>query len=202
MNKALINFIFVAIVFSYSVAVKAKCTDSDFYNEFSNIINIEKSSAERTLSKLKILEPSICEDYNRYLLLSVIVQLSIEQEDIYQATHYSEMVISSLNSYVEDWNYGNAVHYVNTAFGLEAFNKGELADAGKYLLKSIDIPTTPQLKTFGPNFKLSKLLLKAGESNVVVEYLTKSITIWDLGRDKLENWILQINKGITPLMDK
>ena len=69
------------------------------------------------------------------------------------------------------WNYGNAVHDGNQILGLVALAQGDTTRAKDYLLKAGNTPGSPQLDSFGPRMILARELLRAGEKNVVVEYL-------------------------------
>lgn len=177
---------------------EAGCSDVTFEEDLSSAIIGGEKSNEAMMYKLLQMESTVCEDYNRFILESFIIQLAIQLEEIEKAIFYAEQLQPRIEKYPDDWNAGNAIHYVNTVLGLEALNSGDIESAAKFLLKSIEINTTPQINSFGPSFRLASRLLALGEQNKVIEYLDKASLVWFHGKDKLKYWKHQIEEGKAP----
>ena len=62
-----------------------------------------------------------------------------------------------------DWNYGNAIEDANQVLGRIALSKDEVAEAKKRLLASAGSHGSPQLNSFGPDFRLARELAEKGE---------------------------------------
>lgn len=91
---------------------------------------------------------------------------------------YGTNAIVRLNSARRDWNYGNLVHDVNAMLCLAALHGGDKKLAGEYLLCAGRSPGSPQLNSFGPDFSYARKLLRAGETNVVLQYLDLVGNFW------------------------
>jgi hypothetical protein len=82
--------------------------------------------------------------------------------------------------------------------GRVALKQKHVKLADEYLLKAGQVSGSPQLSSFGPNMSLANELLKAGHKAVVLQYFELCYKFWDMGRDKLEEWIKQVKAGKTP----
>ena len=98
------------------------------------------------------------------------------------------------------WNYGNAVHNGNAMLGRVALKEGDIVKAKEYLLAAGDTPGSPQLNSFGPDMSLANDLLKQGEKETVITYLTSCCRFWK--KPVLEGWIAKILSGRTPVLDR
>ncbi len=76
------------------------------------------------------------------------------------------------------FNYGNIIHNANTILGRVALKKNNLKQAKEYLIKSIEVPDSPQLRSFGPTYILAKELLEKGEKDIVLDYLDLVADFW------------------------
>jgi hypothetical protein len=52
--------------------------------------------------------------------------------------------------------------------------------------------------SFGPGMALAGELLKAGQKNVVLEYLDLCRNFWKRGGEKITLWKTEIGAGLTP----
>ena len=91
---------------------------------------------------------------------------------------YGTNAIARLDPTRRDWNYGNLVHDVNAMLCLAALHDGDKKRAGEYLLRAGRSPGSPQLGSFGPDFSYAAKLLKAGETNAVLQYLDLVGNFW------------------------
>jgi tetratricopeptide (TPR) repeat protein len=101
-------------------------------------------------------------------------------------------------SYQSDWNYGNAIHFAHTALGLLALRESDTATAAEELKKSGSTPGSPQLNSFGPSMELAKALLRAGQIDVVLDYLNYCREFWEMGHARLDVWDAKIRSGQVP----
>jgi hypothetical protein len=100
--------------------------------------------------------------------------------------------------YAKDWNYGNAIHSAHLARGHCALTRGDLPSARASLLAAGDTPGSPQLNSFGPRMNLAREFLRRGESEVVLDYITKLRRFWELDAGALDKWTEMIREGRTP----
>ncbi|HVN17324.1 MAG TPA: hypothetical protein VMU05_01080, partial [Dongiaceae bacterium] len=96
------------------------------------------------------------------------------------------------------WNYGNAIFYGNVVLGHVALQRGDLEQAGHYLLAAADTPGSPQLDSFGPNMVLAKELLDNGQSDVVLQYFALCKNFWKRDRGRLDEWSATVREGKVP----
>ncbi len=96
--------------------------------------------------------------------------------------------------------YGDAVYMDHTYRGLLALDAGDLATARLELLKSGKAPSSPVLKSFGPNLSLGKRMLEAGEKETVLKFLDlcKSFWVLPLRLMHIPRWKKSIEAGEPP----
>jgi hypothetical protein len=68
---------------------------------------------------------------------------------------------------------------------LIALGKGEVEEAKKLMLASLDSKGSPQMNSFGPNIRLAKALLEKKETAVVLEYFAKCDQFWEMGHQRI-----------------
>ena len=80
--------------------------------------------------------------------------------------------------------------------GHVAVARGDVQRAGRELLLAMEGPTTPVLRSFGPDVGLAALLLSLGHREVVITYLEWVLRAWhdDL---VIQSWISAIRAGAT-----
>lgn len=115
-----------------------------------------------------------------------------------KAGHYSNELLEMAPQYPKDWNYGNAVFYGNLVLGRIAVSRGNLPQAGQYLLAAGASSGSPQLNSFGPNMSLAKELLEKGQSAVVVQYFALCKKFWKMDYGKLDQWTAAARAGKVP----
>jgi len=91
---------------------------------------------------------------------------------------YGTNAIARLDPAKPDWNYGNLVHDVNAMLCLAALHAGDKKQADEYLFSAGRSPGSPQLDSFGPDFSYAAKMLKAGETNAVLQYLDLVGNFW------------------------
>jgi hypothetical protein len=127
-----------------------------------------------------------------------LAKLAFSADDIDKAEAYSEQLLQIAPQYPKDWNYGNAIYYGNFVLGRIAVLRGNLVQAGQYLLAAGGTPGSPQLNSFGPNMTLARELLEKGQSEVVLQYFTLCKSFWKMDYGKLDQWSAVIRAGGIP----
>jgi hypothetical protein len=115
-----------------------------------------------------------------------------------KAEAYSKQLLQMAAQYPKDWNYGNAIYYGNFVLGRIAVQRGNLVQAGQYLLAAGGTPGSPQLNSFGPNMTLAQELLAKGQSDVVLQYFALCKNFWKMERGKLDEWSAAVRNGGVP----
>ena len=128
-------------------------------------------------------------------LLSRLGMAAFVVGDLDKARTYAEAMLADIP---DDWNRGNRIHYGNLVLGRIALSDGDLGGAGRHLLAAGRTPGSPQLNSFGPDMALAKDLLNRGETQTVRRYLELCLEFWEMGQDRLRNWIALIEAGRTP----
>jgi hypothetical protein len=138
----------------------------------------------------------------KWYLLSHLAETALLAGKMAQASRHARLLLSQAASFPGDWNYGNALYVGNEVLGLIAFKRRRLADARKCLLAAGATPGSPQLNSFGPSFKLARLLLEAGERELVLKYIELCSKFWDMGQQKLSAWAAEIQSGGLPSLSR
>ncbi len=111
---------------------------------------------------------------------------------------YARALIERAGRHVDDWNYGNALHFGNIALGRVAMARGEVEAAKTFLGLAGSAPSSPQLASFGPNMSLAKALLEVREVDAVLEFMTRCAVFWAAGAHTLSVWRAEISNGEMP----
>lgn len=149
---------------------------------------------KRALAQFE-LAYELSDELRRGYLLTDLGASAFHAGDIEKAAAYAEEM---LEENVKDWNYGNRIHYGNLTLGRIALLGGNIEEAKSRLVAAGETPGSPQLDSFGPDMTLARELLKQGESETVLQYLSLCSDFWELGRRNLKDWIAQIEGGTTP----
>ncbi len=115
-----------------------------------------------------------------------------------KAEAYAKQLLQMAPQYPKSWNYGNAIFYGNVVLGHVALQRGNLEQAGHYLLAAADTPGSPQLDSFGPNMVLAKELLDKGQSDVVLQYFALCRNFWKRDHGRLDEWSATVREGKVP----
>jgi len=91
-----------------------------------------------------------------------------------EAEHYGQDLLAMERGTVLPDQGKNRVHRAHTVLGQIALERGDLAQAGQHLLASAEqAPLTPTITTFGPEMVLARQLARAGQWEVVAQYLRR-----------------------------
>jgi hypothetical protein len=114
------------------------------------------------------------------------------------AQRFADESLGLAQRYVDDWNYGNAVHAGHTVRGLLALDRGDVPQAIAELEYSGATNGSPQLDSFGPSMRLAKALLAHGERDAVLHYFEQCARFWEGGRSVLNIWAAKVRNGGIP----
>ncbi|WP_372895090.1 hypothetical protein [Stieleria sp.] len=134
----------------------------------------------------------------RFYALNRAAKNALKKGKTEEARKLAEELLRRAQTQREDWNYGNAIQDGNQVLGRLALATGDIAEAKKRLLASVDSQGSPQMNSFGPNMQLAKDLLAANEKQVVLEYFDLCRKFWKLGVDRLDAWTEAVENGETP----
>ena len=114
------------------------------------------------------------------------------------AISLAERTLTLAPDFMDNWNYGNAVHYGHHALGLCALHNGQTDEAVAQLHQAGSTPGSPQLNSFGPSMQLAKALAAQGEFDAVLTYLEQCRVFWKSGEVWLDIWKKKLQAGIVP----
>ena len=191
----LYNLLFALPILLFTVNAFSKIDDNTFADNIQYAMSLE-NMADRRNGLLSILKNA--DQYQSFVILPYLAKADIFIKDYDSAKKHAEQIKLISNTYINNWNYGNAMHAYYTVMGMISFSEGSIEDAKDNLLKSADVPTSPQLSSFGPSMILADSLLKKGEINCVISYLRKMKAIWKNHHGRLDSWISSIKGGGKP----
>ena len=134
----------------------------------------------------------------RFYELRGLAKAAVEAGVLDKAGAYAVELLRMAPQYPRDWNYGNAVHDGNMVLGQVALRQGNAAGARQYLLEAGKTGGSPQLNSFGPNMRLAKELLDAGDRDSVLRYFDLCRSFWKMGGQKLDAWTAMVRGGGKP----
>lgn len=139
-------------------------------------------------------------DYVRLLGLRGTAELALRFGRLDRAARLARELVSLAERFRADFYYGNAVHHGHLILGRVALGRGDRAAAGDELLAAGRTPGSPQLGSFGPNMRLARDLLRAGERDVVLRYLELCAGFWVYpgAGEVLAGWADQVRGGSVP----
>lgn len=178
------NFIWIDLIKMYFASERYNAKQLENKNEQQILY---ENALKYLTESLKIFEnikftdsnDSIKRVYNYYLgiLKEDIAFAALEAGELDLAKRTAKELLIE-NSDKLSFNYGNKIHDANTILGRVSLRKSDLQQAKVYLIKSIEVPASPQLSTFGPSYILAKELLELGEKEIVLSYLDMVFNIW------------------------
>jgi hypothetical protein len=136
--------------------------------------------------------------YPRFLTLDSAAKRAVERRDYDRATLLARELLSLADAYGDDWNHGNALHHGHLVLGRVALAAGDVPTARAELLLAGQTPGSPQLDSFGPNMRLARDLLRAGEREVVLQYFALCRRFWKMGVQQLAQWTADAEQGRVP----
>ncbi len=146
--------------------------------------------------------PSLWRQMRRAAILPDITAAAMEAGELSKAAAYAdEMLAMGMGPVAPgNWNAGNLIHYGHITLGRLALMTGDVDAAAEHLRRAGSTHGSPQLDSFGPDFRLANELLAHGRTEVVLEYLELCRRFWKLGTDALDRWSAQIRAGRRPVL--
>ena len=160
-------------------------------------LGLPPSSPQEQLSALE-KKTSGLSGRDLFYELADLAKKALNAGEIDKAEVYSKQLLQMARQYPKDWNYGSAIFYGNFVLGRIAIQRGNVKQAGQYLLAAGATPGSPQLDSFGPNMTLAKELLEKGQSGVVLQYFALCKNFWEHGGRKLDEWGVAVRGGKSP----
>jgi hypothetical protein len=143
---------------------------------------------------LRFTDPNRCRFYRMHGRLKRAMKVG--NSDVVRELAGEYLTLAEL--FPDDWNYGNAIHNANLAFGFMSLQNRDLEMAKQYLLKAGMTPGSPQLNSFGPNMALARQLLFEGEKDVVLQYLQLCRKFWEMEEGLIDYWSELIKQDNIP----
>ncbi len=162
----------------------------------------KKILAKKTIEEFEIALKLSKNDEDKFYILTNILEFIFETEDYEKAKGYAISTLELAEKFKDNWNYGNGYFYGNILLGRISLEEGNLEKAKEYLILAGNTPGSPKLNSFGPNMILAKELSQKRERNVIIEYLKLCGKFWKLGKEKLDKWLKEIEKGLIPDFEK
>lgn len=158
---------------------------------------MKKANHDLSQKALKELEASLTDEEAFYALPRAAFAAFNTGDTEAAETHANHLLVLA-ESYKDNWNYGNALHAGRTVLGLVALERGNKEAAANWLIASAETHGSAQLGSFGPTMQLANALLKAGESDAVLNYLCKCKAFWHSGAAWLRIWESKVKRGVVP----
>jgi tetratricopeptide (TPR) repeat protein len=139
---------------------------------------------------------------HRFYALTEAAWASAELGQFDKAENYANELLRLSRDFQTNWNYGNALHYGHIALGIVSLSEGNISEASSHLLEAGRTPGSPQLDSAGPDMTLARRLLKRGEKDEVLVYLSECGRFWKNGHLKLLLWRWEIKLGLIPAFNR
>jgi hypothetical protein len=180
-----------------SVCINLEPTNAEWYQKLAHILQLSSRDQEVLAKALVLMERSLEleKPEARESLLTGMLRLAVDAEADQKAALWGQELLDKVQP---GWNEGNARHQAHLALGRLALKQGQLEEAESRLLKAGQVPTSPQLGSFGPNMLLAQELLERGSTRPVLEYLEECKAFWASGTLELSQWIEEIKAGEKP----
>ncbi|MBN9414956.1 hypothetical protein ABS71_19395 [bacterium SCN 62-11] len=171
--------------------------NAEWYRKLAHILQLSSRDQDILAKALVLMERSLEleKPEARESLLTDMLRLAVDAQEDQKAALWGQELIDKAQP---GWNQGNALHQAHLALGRLALKQDQLAEAETRLLKAAQVPTSPQLGSFGPNMLLAQELLERGSTQPVLDYLEECKTFWASGTAELEEWIEEIKDGRKP----
>lgn len=138
-------------------------------------------------------------DIEKCFPLADIAKDDVNRGKIAEARAYATELLAMVERHKADASdYGVAIHDGNMVLGRIALIDHKTEEAKRYLLKAGMTPGAPTLDSFGPNMRLAKDLIEAGERDTVIEYFHECRRFWGDHKETLDDWEATVKAGGTP----
>jgi thiol-disulfide isomerase/thioredoxin len=137
-------------------------------------------------------------DMSRISPLESLAESCVDAGDFAKAAGTARELLALAAKYPDSWAYGNAIHHGNIVLGRVALHAGDTAEAAHRLQVAGGVKGSPQLNSFGPDWKLAAELMAHGEKDAVLAYIDLCRKFWTSGASRLDSWASAIRAGGVP----
>jgi tetratricopeptide (TPR) repeat protein len=131
---------------------------------------------------------------NKVYMITRMAKSALDCAKLKEAEKYAREMQHLAEKYGDkDENGVRLLFNANLVLGGIALKQGKTAEAGRYLLKAGEKPDSLRRN---PDFTLAKNLLKAGQKDVVLQFIQSCSKFWS--KALCEKWIKQIKEGKVP----
>ena len=95
-------------------------------------------------------------------------------------------------------NVGTVHHFAHIVLGRIAVAAGDLEEAQRQLGLAGGVPSSPHLRSYGPDMRLADELLRAGRKDAVLRYLEQCEVLWGQMGLALSAWTDEVRAGRIP----
>ncbi len=141
-------------------------------------------------------------ELQRFYVVSKEIDEALFVNDLGVVEALANEYLQLAEKFKKNWNYGNAIHGANIALGIVEVRKGNIENAGEFLVAAGKSNGSPQLDSFGPDLTLANVLLKKGQNEAVVHYLNGVQRFWEMDQGRLAQWIEAISRGNRPELSR
>jgi tetratricopeptide (TPR) repeat protein len=135
---------------------------------------------------------------NEFSLMADLAKARCDAGDYTKAAADAREALRLASDFPTNWAYGNAIHYGNIVLGRVAMHEGDNAEAARRLLIAGGMKGSPQLNSFGPDWKLAGELMAHGDTATVLSYIDLCRKFWTSGAKRLDSWAMAIRAGGAP----
>ena len=139
-------------------------------------------------------------DVNSYPLTKQAAELCFWSGNFDQSRLFTQQLKDNMANFDRYTTEGQMLHDYYTFMGRHLLREGQTGQAKTYLLQSIDVKPSPVMSSFGPNMELAMDLLKAGETDTVLEYLDGCAVFWK--DEPIKIWKQKIKEGRMPILNQ
>lgn len=159
-----------------------------------------KDAASRSLAHLERALSLLPKPEDRFEILPNLAIAALEAGKGAEAFRYAEETLSVAALCPKESHRADLVHEAHIVRGRVLLNQGDLDAACRELEAAgrQGLGHAPVLHSFGPDFRLARLLLERGRKEAVLSYLDCCGRFWEQGR--IAKWRAEIERGGCPRM--
>jgi len=156
-------------------------------------------SKETQFAQLEALLSKITPPF-RGSVLPHVALAAFDAKAFDKAASYAQETLSYASASSSDQ--GSQEYYGNEVMGLLALQKGDIATAKYYLLKSGASVGSKTIAQFGPNMSLAAGVLAKGETATFLKFLDLCKKLWPTGDLTIRKWQALAQANLTPDFDR
>lgn len=131
-----------------------------------------------------------------YPLVKYAAEICYKSANFEESKAFTLKLKENIDSFDRYTSKGQMLHDYHTLMGRHAIQDGDIEEAKKHLMQSIDVNPSAVMESFGPNMELAGDLLKQGEKDTVLSYLDGCAEFWK--DEPLQLWKTKIRENKMP----